>query len=289
MEIKNRLFPYPVLCFDNDDYVDSIFSVDVKVSEEVSDLVFNFTIKLENNEELKWLIRDGKAEFAIHIECSATAYRTLVFTSGMTKTYRIPKSKVNDKIALLGLIVAKTDIKNYTSNNLNEDYLDEYIYFEKGSILAYHNMPKVNIAKNYEELAGDNAFFTVIKRTLQDTNEINPVTYELNGPKIKILVDEPIYDEYIKYYNNPNLEPLANSLVVFPALIYMLETIQKSGSEPYRSLYWYMKIKKSFELQGKDFDDYVYELDKSCVEIAQEMLQMPIGRAFNSLTIAIEE
>lgn len=27
MEIRNRLFPYPALCLDNDDYVDSSFDV----------------------------------------------------------------------------------------------------------------------------------------------------------------------------------------------------------------------------------------------------------------------
>ena len=33
MEIKNRLFPYPVLCDNNDDYIESKFDVTVTKEE----------------------------------------------------------------------------------------------------------------------------------------------------------------------------------------------------------------------------------------------------------------
>ena len=35
MEIKNRLFPYPVLCEENDDYVDCSFNIKTEVKEEL--------------------------------------------------------------------------------------------------------------------------------------------------------------------------------------------------------------------------------------------------------------
>ena len=63
MEIRNRLFPYPVLCLDNDDYVDSSFDVKCTVKEELANLVLDFEFVLSENEELKWLIREGLAEF----------------------------------------------------------------------------------------------------------------------------------------------------------------------------------------------------------------------------------
>ena len=39
MEIKNRLFPYPVLCEENDDYVDCSFNIKTEVKEELNDIV----------------------------------------------------------------------------------------------------------------------------------------------------------------------------------------------------------------------------------------------------------
>ena len=290
MEIRNRLFPYPVLCIDNDDYIDSFFNVKCIVKEELANLVLNFDFILENNDELQWLIREGLAEFIIHVECSHTAFRTIIKTSGTNITYRIPKSKVNVEINLVGAIVASKKISTFRSQHLNEDYQDENISFEKGAILAYSNMPRIFVTKNYEELAGDNAFFTIIRRIKTEKNEQNPVVYDVNGPKIKILVDEEIYDEYVKYRKNANMEDLIGTLLVMPAIIYMIENLRYEGIEKYKSLYWYQKINKACKLQSVDFEEELVKSEsKTAVEIAQELLKLPINRAFAGLARVIED
>lgn len=289
MEIKNRLFPYPVLCVDNDDYIGSEFYVENNLKEELTDLSFSFDISLNNNEELEFLIQKGCAEFVIHIECSSTAFRTIIRTAGNNIKYHIPKSRVNGEIVILGAIVAKEKIPVFKSSHLNEDY-DEEVSFEKGAILAYYNLPKVYITKNYEELASDNAFFTVVKRISVEKNEQNPVTYDINESKIKILVDEDIYNEYIKYHANPNMEPLTNALLVMPALAYTIDTLRSDGVEKFKSLYWYQKINKSCQLQGLNFEEeMIFDFDKTSIEIAQSMLLLPITRAFLGLSRVMEE
>lgn len=290
MEIKNRLFPYPVLSAENDDYVNCSFNIKTNMTEEVTDLVLTFDVELVNNEELSLLIRDGYADVIVHIECSSTAYRTVVGITGNKRAFRLPKSRVNNEVYLVGMIVAKKDIKGFSSANLNEDYGSEPIDFQKGSILAYRNLPKFLIAKNYEELAGDNTFFTIIKRTSLEGAEQLPVTYELNASKIQIIVDEKTYDEYIKYHNNPLMEPITNTLLVMPAIAYMVETLRDYGYDhPFKTLFWYQKFKKACKLQGIDFEQDIIDSDKSSLEIAQEMLRYPIGRAFESLSRVIEE
>lgn len=189
----------------------------------------------------------------------------------------------------MGAIVAKEKIPVFKSSHLNEDY-DEEVSFEKGAILAYYNLPKVYITKNYEELAGDNAFFTVVKRITAEKDEQNPVTYDINEAKIKILVDEEIYNEYIKYHANPNMEPLTNALLVMPALVYTIDTLRSDGVEKFKSLYWYQKINKSCQLQGLNFEeDMIFDYDKTSIEIAQSMLLLPITRAFLGLSRVMEE
>ena len=290
MEIKNRLFPYPVLCVENDDYIDCSFDIKTNLTEEVADLVLTFDVELTNNNELSWLIRDGLAEVIVHIECSSTAYRMVVGITGNKRAFRLPKSKVNNEVYLVGMIVAKKDIKDFTSANLNEDYGTDPIDFHKGSILAYRNLPKILVTKNYEELAGDNTFFTIIKRTSLEGAEQLPVSYELGSPKIQIIVEEKTYDEYIKYHNNPLMEPITNTLLVMPAIAYMVETLRDYGSDhPYKTQFWYQKFKKACKLQGKDFEQDIIDSEKSSLEIAQELLRYPIGRAFESLSRVIEE
>lgn len=74
MEIKNRLFPYPVLCADTDDYTSGSFSVDTEiVSQDMHSLILKFHMKLDNP-GLKTQISQGRAEYIIHMECTNTAW-----------------------------------------------------------------------------------------------------------------------------------------------------------------------------------------------------------------------
>jgi len=286
MKIENRLFPYPVLCDDNDDYVNCHFSVNVKMTEDLNDICLKFEVELDN-EELLSLIRNGSACFLIHLECTSTSYRTTVKNAGTIFECKIPKSKVNKEVALVGMIVADENINGYYSKKFNEDY-DEKINFDKGAILAYKNLPKLVIYKNYEELASDSAFFTMVSKTNEQNND-EPISFDLSGEKIKIFVDSHIYNEYIKFSTNSTMKPIMISMFVLPALIYMIDEVRFSGSEPYNSNYWYQKIKHSCELQGSNFEEDIINSDTSSVELAQKILKFPIGEAIRNLSTVVEE
>ena len=286
MKIEKRLFPYPVLCMETDDYMDCKFDVHVKQTEEMKDIVLSFEIELDNK-ELLGLIRNGQAEYLIHIECSNTSFRKVVRNSGKVFEYRIPKSKVNKEVYLVGMIVARQTISDYYSDKFNEDY-DDKINLEKGYILAYRNLQKIIVIKNYEELSSDDAFFTIVSKNRgQDIEE--PVTFDSSADKIKILVDEPIYNEYIKFHMNPTMKPIMITMLVMPALAYVIEEVRSSGSDVYDSCGWYQKMRKSCELQGKRFVEDIIDGDATSIEIAQEMLQLPIGSAFRNLSTVVEE
>lgn len=286
MEIRNRLFPYPVLCLENDDYIDCDFKISVRQIEELKDIILQFDVEL-TNKELLGLIREGKAEYLVHIECSNTSFRKVVRNEGNSFEYRIPKAKVNKEVYLVGMVVAKQQINGFYSNNFNEDY-DELVDFEKGSIMAYRNLPRIIVLKNYEELASDDAFFTIVsKNNGQDTED--PITFDLNGNKIKIFVDDSVYNEYVKFHTNPIMKPIMISMLVMPALAYVIEEIRNNGIENYIACYWYQKIKKSCELQGKRFVEDIIDGDATSIEIAQEMLQLPVSKAFRNLSTVVEE
>lgn len=288
MEIKNRLFTHPVLCDDNDDYIDSEFYVKYDMKEEINDYVFSFDFFLVNNEELEFLIQKGLAELIIHIECSATMYRKVARTYGNNIKYRISKSQINKELVLLGAIVAKRNISEFKSKHLNEDY-DEMVNFEEGEILAYYNLPKIFINKNYDEIAKSNNFFTIIKRMTNDEDEKHPVTYDITDDKIKILVDEEIFDGYVKFQMNNNIEPLIEALLIMPSVIYMIDTLRENDLENYKNLYWYGKIEKHFKLQEKSFEDIIRDCEKTSIEIAQEIFKLPINRSFFGLSKLMEE
>lgn len=211
----------------------------------------------------------------------------MIRNEGKKFEYRIPKTKVNKEVFLVGMIVAKENITDFFLSSFNEDY-DEPIDFEKGAILAYKNLPRIIVLKDYEELANDDAFFSIVcKNNCQNVDE--PVTFDLNGDKIKIYVDELIYNEYVKFHTNPIMKPLMISMLVMPALSYVIEEVRNNGIENYIACTWYQKIKTSCELQGKQFVEDIIDGEATAIEIAQEMLQLPISKAFRNLSIVVEE
>lgn len=284
MEIRNRLFPYPVLCEDTDDYVEGDFFVEAKLVEQgINDILIQFDMHLDNA-GLQSLINTGKAEYVIHLECSSTAFRTIIRTFSNSEQYRIMNSRVNGEISLLGMIVSKEKIGHYTNAQLNEDYKGITLNIDKASILAYDNMNPIRIAKNYEELAEKDSIFSVVKEVRLDQNEHKPIWYKLDDDKIKIIVDEEVYASYIRYQGNSTMQPLMMSLLVMPALTYMLEVLRAEGCAEHVSDYWFLKMHNFYKSHGLDFvDDIVANEEKLISEAVQEMLQLPIGKTLLSI------
>lgn len=278
MEIRNRLFPYPVLCDETDDYKEDGLNIISQTREGMNDI--NGMVRFElGNKAMLDLIRMGYAEYVVHLECSSTSYRRIIRSDVSEINYSIPKSRVNVEVTVLAMIVAKRKIENFVSEDLNEDYDGENIIFEKASILAYKNLPRIYIYKNYEELAGNESLFSIIKVGLPDDVEVKPITFDLTGDRIKIMVDPKTYEAYVHFQQK---SAIAMSMLVMPAVNYMIDELRESP-ESFSSRMWYMKMKQFYKAQGKDFIDDVIHSDRNIVEIAQEMLKSPIGKAYRDL------
>lgn len=281
MEIRNRLFPYPVLSADTDDYEDSNFSVEVNVEQGINDITFIFNIEL-GNDGIQSLINHGDAIFAVHLECSKTAYRKLLSSSQKTIIFHVPSTRVNGDIALMGMVIAKKDIAYYRNDKLNRDYYGVDILIPRAGIIAYQNLPKVRITKNYEELKASESIFSIIKRA-KDNNDMHAIEFELTQEKIRIVVDANIYSAYIRYSMDDNSRDLLWALLLMPALVFMLERLRVDGLENYEEMEWYQRISNSYRVQGVEFEEVVTNIDIPITDIAQEMLRLPIGKSFENI------
>ncbi len=279
MEIKNRLFPYPVLCGDTDDYLENnelILEPSINETSHELLLCYDFIV---NCNSLETVLRRGDADYVLHIECSMTCFRIALKSPVPHIEYRIPKSKVNGEISIVAMIVAKSDILQYENTDLNEDYASEQISFKKGSILSYQNMPSIYVTKKTETLANNESFFMVIKQTSLDPNEVKPLTFNLHNDKIQILVDENTYDAFIRYQHSKSI---AMAMLVLPALTYMITEVY-DAPDNYARFQWFQRLTKYYQLQGINFVNDIIRRDDNPVNIAQEMLQNPVSKAYSEL------
>lgn len=292
MVINNRLFPYPVLAEETDDYREGYFKTTPEIVEANDDLNYiglRFKIDLDNA-GLKNLVNQDKAEFVIHIECPYTSYRDIIRTQSDEHPYKLPKKSVNVKVMLLGMLVAKQDIHYYRNGSLNSDYDDIDIHLKKGSILAYYNMAPLNINKNYEELTTSDAIFTICRYDRASGEEHNPIRFELTDEKIRITVDEDIYKNFARIKDRPDMKPLVMTSFVLPALMYTIETLRTDEETLYRyqSAAWFMQINKLYKSSGKTFVEKIDDETTPAAILAQEILKNPISDFYTNIHQILE-
>ena len=121
MDIRSKLYPYPVLSSANDDYTGSSFTFTPNISKGPREVVFDFALNLQDS-TLQQLIGEGQAEFVIHIECPYTAFREIIRCSSESCSRHIVESRLNGKVSVCAFIVAKQDIHCllYTSDAADE-------------------------------------------------------------------------------------------------------------------------------------------------------------------------
>ena len=286
MNITDRLFSYPILSSEKNDYDNSAFEVNLDYKMNgVNNIKLNFSIST-NNDEINELINLGLVEYLIHLECSTTSYRTAIHTISMYETVEIPIGRLNGKLEVVVLIVAKEPIKNFVSKDWNEDYEGLSFDISKGNILGYENLPPIDIVKGYEELSNASSIFTVYKRL---TNEPKPIDVNIDSSLIKIGLGTNEYDIYSRFCKKTQFQPILNSMLVFPSLVYVFEELkQESGIEANSGKVWFISLEKAYEKRGVNFIEEICDEEKTSIQLAQEAMELPLSDAFATLSELFE-
>lgn len=286
MNITKRLYTYPVLSEERDDYIDSIFDAEVQYKMNgVNNLLFNFDIEMDNK-DLQSMILEGEAEYVIHIECANTSFRTAIHDISNHVSKEIPIGRVNGRIEIIVLMVTKKDVHHFRNSNWDDDY--EGISFElsKGSILAYKNIPAIDIVKNYEELNSASSIFKVYKRL---TNESKPMEGDLSSAQIGIGLGLQEYEIYSRFCDKEEFQPILNSMIVFPALVYVFEELkQDNGIDNYSGRNWYISLARAYEKRGVGLENELLNTDKTSIQLAQEAMELPLKAALRKFVDLFE-
>ncbi len=286
MNITKRLYTYPVLSEERDDYIDSIFDAEVQYKMNgVNNLLFNFDIEMDNK-DLQSMILEGEAEYVIHIECANTSFRTAIHDISNHVSKEIPIGRINGRIEIIVLMVTKKDVQHFRNSNWDDDY--EGISFElsKGSILAYKNIPAIDIVKNYEELNSASSIFKVYKRL---TNESKPMEVDLSPAQIGIGLGLKEYEIYSRFCDKEEFQPILNSMIVFPALVYVFEELkQDNGIDNYSGRNWYISLARAYEKRGVGLENELLNTDKTSIQLAQEAMELPLKAALRKFVDLFE-
>jgi putative uncharacterized protein (fragment) len=277
MNIEYRLYPYPVLTYFSDDYVNSSFTSNLKVGRKGDKIIFHLTANTDDEKLLK-LIEEEYAEFVFHIECPSTSYRTIIKSKLGFENISIHESLLNNKINICFFIIAKTQIDNYTNKNFNDDYKDVSFNLEKANILAIAKPFNIEIEKEKDNLVQMPSIFLILKKNSEDKSGME---IDMMNDRIGISLYKTEYEQY-SILSKGIFQPLLHSSVIFPTLIYVFENLKNSDLETFEEYSWFKTIKKVLANMNIELNRETLEREFS-YDLAQKIINFPVSRSFNAM------
>ena len=280
MQIKNRLFSYPVYTSTVDDYKVNDFSFEYEVESTGSNLYIKHIIKISNKYILD-KIEKSIIKLTVLIECPKTAYRKLFILNELKGTIEIPSSSLSAKVEPCCLLIANEDFILNSESGISADYANTNFKIKKGFIIGFDNTYSFIVDKDKEDEFKASSIISVVKKL--DLDSYMDVDLD-NDNKIKIQLGNEMYNLFVQLQGQDKL-PVVHSMIVLPALVCVIDKIKDlEDRQTYKDYYWFRCIEKQLEIMNMTIDSNEFER-KSSLVIAQELLKFPVKRALVNLTV----
>jgi hypothetical protein len=287
MQISFRSFPHPVLTPFSDDIIDCDFQCSLKTATEGQEYKFEAIAKVSNS-KLNQLVKNSDAVFALHVECPATRHRTLFKFKGSGYSFSIPAERLGGRFHVCAFILADHDIL-YENPDFHPDYEGSSFSVRKGDILAVDETRTFYAERITDMLRQIPSIFTIARNSAQDPPAID---VDAQGDKIVILLSPQEYERYLHLRNDPALRPALNSMIVSPALTYILDLInpEHEANEPSdrEDLRWYRVLSGKLKEHGINLESGNAFTDSS-VKLASNLIGNPIVEGMETLIDISEE
>ncbi|MFD2446594.1 hypothetical protein ACFSO7_21885 [Bacillus sp. CGMCC 1.16607] len=270
----NPALPYPILSKENNSYNNSSFDVLVDPKKSFGQLVLEVEFALKND-NLQELIDQGKAIFALHIECPLTSFRSLFKGDQKTLTIKIEEQQIRGRIDVHAFILANDHIVDYTNPDWNTFYFGIPITYEKGNILAFGSAGEIVLQ---EEAAEEQNLPSIV--TVRRAGNREYVGIELGTNQILVLLPEQLYKQYADY-GSSRLKATILSMIILPALIDVFHTI-KADPSAYEDTRWYQVLVQIFENNHVPFERVLNDL-MPVIEAVQLVLRNPLIASFKEI------
>jgi hypothetical protein len=298
MRIGRKLFPYPVL--NNNPTLSSFentsFSLNTTLVQEKEFFVLKQASISTNNETILEMMEDGYLGATVIVECSSTVFRSNFEISNVPMDIKIPIRLLREKVFISSFIYAKKAIKNFQSEDFQEEYKPYKFDLNKYSIVAADDGFNTYIDYEEEENRKASSIFLIIKN---EDSQPGIMKVNLTSKKIILNLSSRYFEIYHGLKNNQVFKDVFFSLLAVPSLVYALQKVKSNEEidiERIRSEYiWFHSIENAYE------NIYKTELNNenfkklSSIEFAQEVLDQPTTRALddllalNTVSMSIEE
>ena len=295
MQVKNKLYPYPVL---NHNLINStFFNKDFKLcfeGERTKEELRLNNIHFETNSQYVMdLYLAGYIGVVCIVECSHTVFRKWYqLTNTLGKAIVLNSKDFNGKVEISLFAYAKKDF-TMESDEFLDDYKGISFLIYKYDVLAVDD----GVTVRFEHLETDDNITKSIFNIVVDENLKPRDAYyaSFEGKKITIYLPREQYENYNIVFNAPNFKEVFFNMLLVPVLSEIFSTIKKllddeCDLEDICSKYlWFYSVKNAYknafssELTKENF------MDISPVMLAQELLGNPFAPSLENIIKVIRE
>lgn len=295
MQIKNRIFPYPVLnreaAFSN--FVGKTFSLSYEFIEDDNYYILKDARFETDCDTLKVLILSTKVKICCIIECSYTIYRKSFDLTFGPQDIVLSKKDFSDKVDVSMFAYAAMDFV-YEPKDVDDDYLGIPFEIEKYQIIAADDGFNFKVKHEIAEDSLVKSMFSVIRDTNKASDDdMYDVDFQQN--KITISLANDAYTRYELIKSVPDYKEVFFNLLLIPTLTEglnrcYLESKTASDLEDVCDVYaWFKSILVSYKkLTGKDLTKDDLD-DISPLKLSQMLLRTPLGKSLSSLKKIMDE
>ena len=294
MLFGKRLFPYPVLNSDKslNQFPKNKFLGVFDTEYDEADLIIKNSHYELDNEYIKRLVKSNKAICVLYIECPSTRFRRIYELNDKPKDIRIPLYDLNGQVQICSYIYANQNIKPYCPEGIDEIY-GGFTNFEveKYDILAIDEYERFRVAFDVESDNLTSSIFLVIG----DPNiKDDKIVVHPTERKIEISVSTEVYQWYTAIKGMSKYKWMPFSIMLISALQQAFEEIKTDESiesiEDIENAYqWFMSVESRYEKAFSKKLSYSDFKEMQSLELAQELLDKPNGKALqNSFELITE-
>lgn len=290
MQVKGRIFPYPVL---NNNPAFSAFkgqSFDLKFESEENEasLVLKGLVFSTESKTINELFNEGKIEVCLVVECPLTVYRKSFHLSSKPKDIILYKSDFSEEVCVSLFAYAKEAFE-FASEEFDDDYSGISFPIEKYDIIAAYDGFRVTFA---HDEGADNFAKSIFSIISNPDNPDGPylVDLSMNPRKITLVLSKKDFDNYQLINAVPNYREVFFCMLLVPslqeALNVCLNEIQNEGKtigDVWDTHPWFRSIAKSYKMDnGKELTEEDLKPGESS-QLAQLLLGKPFGMAMEKL------
>lgn len=276
MRIQNSIYPYPVLSVEDEDYINNAyFNVEYSITKATpfKNAIVHCDFKLRD-EQLESLLQENKIGLYLHVECSRTFFRKLYPVDFFKKTIDIEINPeiMRQKVELTGFLLVNEEINELKLRNINPELFGNDYQFprlDKGDPLAVSFTVDIDLSE-VESFKKVSSIIKVAKSKDKKQMELNT-----ENNIVYVYLPEKQYQSYVQCAVYPET---ALSMVIFPALVELLNYVSKVNISELEDYKWYQILVKKFNSLGYSIEDLREK--ESPLKLAQIILDDPLARSF---------